>query len=300
MRKVRNKNDEMFWLSARDNALTFNKYYLRLTELAISRFEWKNLPKPNGVEVGVDERFLELILFSQGHSIFFKDEVLGYLSLQGAISGKFNVYRIPTERHAIADNGYNKHLTDKDSVIIYDNYLHTNPYVIIEQYARRLANIDRIIDINVNAQKTPVTILCSENERLTMENLFMKYDGNQPFIFGENDLNLKGVRALNTGAPYIADRLYQLKTQIWNEALTYLGISNTNTTKKERMVTDEVTRNNGGTIASRHSPLEARRQACMQINEMFPDLNIWVVYRQDYQLIDTDLPSSESEVIDYE
>ena len=53
------------------------------------------------------------------------------------------------------------------------------------------------------------------------------------------------------------------------------------------MITDEVIRNQGGTIASRYSRLEARRQACKQINEMF-DLNIWCDYREDYQSIDNE------------
>ena len=64
--------------------------------------------------------------------------------------------------------------------------------------------------------------------------------------------------------------------------MTYLGISNINVVKKERMITDEVTRNQGGTVASRYSRLESRRQACKQINEMF-NLNIWVDYREDFQ-----------------
>ena len=89
---------------------------------------------------------------------------------------------------------------------------------------------------------------------------------------------------MKTDAPYVADKLYTLKTQIWNEALTYLGISNINITKKERLITDEVTRNQGGTIASRYSRLQARRDACEQINKMF-GLEIWCDYREDYQEI---------------
>lgn len=67
--------------------------------------------------------------------------------------------------------------------------------------------------------------------------------------------------------------------------MTYLGISNINVQKKERLITDEVTRNQGGTIASRYSRLNARREACKKINEMF-GLDIWCDYREDYQMID--------------
>ena len=156
----------------------------------------------------------------------------------------------------------------------------------VEMFAKRLYNLDRAIDVNANAQKTPVLIQCSEQERLTMKNLYMQYDGNTPFIFGDKNLNAKGLTVLKTDAPYVADKLYQLKTQIWNEALTYLGISNTNVTKKERMISDEVIRNQGGTIASRHSRLESRREAVAKINKMF-GLNIEVNYREDYRETDS-------------
>ena len=99
---------------------------------------------------------------------------------------------------------------------------------------------------------------------------------------------LEGLKVLKTDAPYVADKLYQLKSQYWNEALTYLGISNTNITKKERMISDEVMRNMGGVIASRYSRLESRRQAVKKINEMF-GLEIEVNYRADYRESDDEL-----------
>lgn len=270
------KKDSQFWESAYMNNRTYLQYYNRLTELAISMFEWQNLPKT------VDQRFLEMCLFGDGMCVFFQDEVLGYLSLQCMIGGKLNVYRIPMERKAYATNGYQRELNETNSVIIFNNYLHTNSLLDVEMFSKRLYNLDRAIDVNANAQKTPVLIQCDESQRLVMKNLYKQYEGNEPFIFGSKGLDASGLKVLQTGAPYVADKLYELKTQIWNEALTYLGISNINVVKKERMITDEVTRNQGGTVASRYSRLESRRQACKQINEMF-NLNIWVDYREDFQ-----------------
>ena len=273
------KKDRQFWESAAMNNGTYKQYYNRLVELAISMFEWKNLPKT------VDARFLELCLFTDGQAIFFYDEALGYLTLQNATNGGFNVYRIPVKRRAYAVNGYNRELNENDSVIIFNNYLHTNSQLDATMFAKRLYNLDRAIDVNANAMKTPIIIKCDETQRLTMLNLYKKYDGNEPYIFGDKSINTNAIQVLKTDAPYVADKLYQLKTQIWNEALTYLGISNINVQKKERLVTDEVTRNQGGTIASRYSRLNARRDACKQINEMF-GLDIWCDYREDYQTID--------------
>ena len=286
------KNNTQFVESAYMNNRTYMQYYNRLTELALSMFEWQNLPKT------VDQRFLEMCLFSDGMCVFFEDEVLGYLGLRCMIGGKLNVYQIPTDRRAYATNGYQTELDGTNSVIIFNNYLHTNSMLDVEMFSKRLYNLDRAIDVNANAQKTPVLIQCDESQRPTMKNLYKQYEGNEPFIFGSKGLDANGLKVLQTGAPYVADKLYELKTQIWNEALTYLGISNINVVKKERMITDEVTRNQGGTVASRYSRLESRRQACKQINEMF-GLDIWVDYREDFQDIEEQKNENEEEEKEY-
>ena len=273
----RRKRDREFWESADLNNAAYIQYYDRLTELSISMFEWRNLPDT------VDPRFLELTLFANGMAVFFKDED-DYLALQCAISGPLDVYRIPVKRRAYAVNGFNRELDNKNSVIIYNNMLHKNSMLDVRMFARELYNLDRAISVNANAQKTPILIRCTENERLSLENLYMDFDGNKPIIYGDKQLNPNSLTVLKTDAPYVADKLYTLKTQKWNEALTYLGISNVNITKRERLITDEVTRNQGGTIASRYSRLESRRQACKQINLMF-GLDIQCDYREDYQEI---------------
>lgn len=264
------------------NNFTYRQYLNRLTELAISMFEWKNLPKT------VDARYLELHLFETGCMVYFKDEVIGDLCLDCIVNGRLDVYGNPLLRRAYSGyNNYQKLLKYNNSVIIWNNYLHSNSILDVEMFARRLYNIDRIIDINANAQKTPVLVLGNEKQRLTLLNLYKEYDGNAPFIFGDKNLDINALKALSTNAPYVCDKLYQLKTQIWNEALTYLGISNINIQKKERLITDEVTRNQGGTIASRYSRLETRRQAVEKINEMF-GTNIEVNYREDFQQVGDD------------
>lgn len=275
------KREGSFWESKWLNNQTYIHYYNRLTELAISMFEWKNLPDT------VDARFLELSLFANGMAIFFKDDEMGYLAMQTMIGGNLDVYNVPNIRRAYASNGYNMNLDEKNSVIIWNNMLRTNCLPDIELFARRLYECERTIDVNIKAQKTPVAILCDENQRLTMKNLYAQYDGNEPFIFGSKDLDIKKIQAITTNAPYVADKVMQTKFHIWNEAMTYLGISNVNMHKKERLLNDEVTRNMGSTVASRYTRLEMRKQACKQINDMF-GLNIDVEYREDIQLVEPD------------
>lgn len=277
MRKRRGNG--LFEESALLNDVTYMQYFNRLTELAVSMFEWKNLPPT------VDPRYLELHLFQNGCMVYFNDEVIGNLCLDCLPNGSFDVYGNPVDRRAYSSyNNYQKNLTEDNSVIIWNNYLRSNSITDIKMYSKRLYLLDRIIDINANAQKTPVLVQGTEKQRLTLLNLYKEFDGNSPFIFGDKNLDLNALKCLNTGAPYVADKIYQLKTQIWNEALTYLGISNINIQKKERLITDEVTRNQGGTIASRYSRLQARREAVDKINAMF-GTDIMVNYREDFQEI---------------
>lgn len=267
------KRDSGFWESALFNTSEFNIYLKRLSEMAISMFEWVNLPDT------VDERFLELTLFGEGKVVFFDDEDIGYLALQMADDGQLDVYRIPTRRRAISCTNYTKQLDNTDSVIIYNNVMHTASYFEMLPYARRLTELDRIIDVNVKAQKTPTAILATEKQRLAMLNLYKQYDGNEPFIFGDKNLDLNNITSITTGAPYIGKDLYELKTQIWNEALTTLGIVNVSIQKRERMVVDEAIQTQGSVVASRYSRLNARKQACKQINQMF-GLNVDCRFRE--------------------
>lgn len=257
------------------NDVTFIQIYNQLKELAINTCQWNNLPP------SVDERFLELTLFESGMALYFDDEVLGNLTLKAVVNGAFNEYGIPKLRRGVGYNSSNFPRTIDNSVIIYNNYLHTPTDVAIKQFASRLYEIQRTIDINVIAQKTPVFISCSQQEQLTMENIFSKYAGNEPLIIGDNKWDSSALKVIELKAPFVADKLQILKRQVWNEALTFLGIENSNTEKRERLVTDEITTNLGGVEAQRFCRLNPRRQAAKQINEMF-GTDITVNFREEF------------------
>lgn len=291
----RKREKTLFGESATVNNLTYMQYLNRLTELSVSMFEWKNLPPT------VDARYLELHLFETGSMVYFNDEVIGNLCLDCLPGGGLDVYGNPVLRRAYSGyNNYQKLLKESNSVIIWNNYLHTNSILEVKMFARRLYNLDRIIDVNANAQKTPVLIQGTEQQRLTLKNLYKEFDGNSPFIFGDKNLDLNSLKCLQTGAPYVCDKLYNLKQMYWNEALTYLGINNTGAQKRERMLSIESSQAQGGTISSRYSRLQSRREAVEKINAMF-GTNIEVNYREDFMSIyegqGVDTTEGESEVV---
>ena len=140
-------------------------------------------------------------------------------------------------------------------------------------------------------------LLCDEKQRLTLLNLYKKYDGNEPFIFGDKNLLVNGLnlQAIKTDAPYITDKIMEYKKQIWNEALTFLGINNIMEEKKERLTENESNVNNELINMNLQSYLLTRKEACKQINEKF-GLNVDVKVRSDLKNI---IKSVDTTVNDY-
>lgn len=274
MSRRKNLSSGMFNSSAAKNGAQYSRYVEQFLNIALSRFKWDGLPPT------IDERFLERTLLFNGGAVFFADETLGFLCLPFTSASPLDLYNLPRKRRAYASTGYQKELGEEDSALIFNNYLMSPSYPAILEFASRLWEIDRSIDVNVRAQKTPVLIQCDSTELLTMQNLYKQYDGNTPVIFGRKSVTPESIRAITTGAPFVAGQLYDIKVKIYNEFLTYMGISNVAHQKKERLLHDEVARELGGTFANRYSAISARQQACDEINRKF-GLGIWCEFREE-------------------
>lgn len=271
--------DAETFISDQDTATMF---MWRLMNLAISVFKWDNLPE------GVDERMLEFWLLRDGFVGFFYDEALksderrrapeGYAVLPMMIQGQWDIYEYPRDRRAYAVNGFNYECTEDNSVIIFQNYLRVPMWLTLWQYAFRLAETQRTIDINCKQQRTARIIRCSEDQRLTYLNAAKEVDEGRPWVHGDKNFDLDAFQVFDTTTPYVANELQTYKHQLWNEALTYLGIENVNTDKKERLISDEVVNNMGDVEAERFTRLNARKQACDEINRLF-NLDVKVDFR---------------------
>ena len=274
----RAQNAEMV-VTNQDTAVMF---MWRLMDLAISVFNWKNLPK------GVDQRMLEFWLLRDGFLGFFYDEALkydekrrapeGYAVLPMMIEGAWDMYEYPTDRRAYSVNGFQYECTEENSVIIFNNFLRVPMWLTLWQYAMRLAEVQRTIDINCKQQRTARVIRCDEKQRLTYLNYAKEVDEGRNWVHGDKNLDLDAFQVFDITTPYIGNDMQIYKNQLWNEALTYLGIENVNTDKKERLISDEVINNMGDVEAERFTRLNARKQACDEINELF-GLNVDVDFR---------------------
>lgn len=259
--------------SIRMNELAYKFYWQTLTSIACSIYTWKGLPDSvNTVE-------LEKTLLFNTKTLIFVDEVMGLLTLPFNSFVNYDVYGYPVIRVAYSKYiNYRIARNRKNSVVVYDNVLRDSTMLVVDYYTNRLWNMDRTVDINVNAQKTPVLILGDEDNKLALKNAYQQFAGNMPVIFAyKNKFNPDSIRVLKTDAPFVAPELNELKQSVWNDYLTAIGVPNVNIQKKERLISDEVARGSGGSIACRFPRLNARREACKYINRELGDYTDGVV-----------------------
>jgi hypothetical protein len=178
--------------------------------------------------------------------------------------------------------GYDGKIFPADQcVYIRNNYLAKSTDHTIMIFAEKLAAIEAAIQVNINAQKTPILIRCEEKSRNSLQQVYNQYAGDKPVIIGTKALQDRPLEVLTTGAPFVADKLREEKRAVWNEALEFLGV-NTNPAdkKKERLIVDEVESNNEQIEIQCDSMLLTRQEAAAAINKMF-ELNVSVSRRLD-------------------
>lgn len=275
------------------NNQTYIDFLDRLKLVATSLFTWDGLDEVAGVGAS---RFLELALYENGRAVFFKDDELGYLALRVNPNDKFNVYMLPTKVICYSFE-YNKEKNFDDVVYIMNNNLQKPTFETLKLFAYKLYEIDRTSFTNLIAQKTPVLIEGDTKTILTLKNVYMQYSGNTPFIFGSKQFDLNNrLSVLKTDAPFLLDKLQLYKHDVWCEALTFLGINNANTDKKERLITDEVNSNNELINYYLNCFYKTRKDACDRINKKY-GLNISIKLNKDIEEL---LNIDEEKVINYD
>lgn len=310
MARKKSRDNYKFIESLELNDRTYMDYCNRFRRIALSMFEWINLPK------SMNARFLELCLYYNGKAALLKDKKYGFINTKCAGTGYVNIYGLPTQLNCYSYDfnskrtlytGLNPVITEKerelrenDECILVQNNWESLPTVSsMELFAYRLYEAQRVCDTNIIAQKTPVLLIADETQRLFLENLYQQYNGNQPFIFGDKDqLGDKTIKSISTEAPYVADKITDYKKEIWNEALEFLGINSLQTEKKERLITDEANSNNELINLNLQSFLAPRQEACRQFNEKFgltgTDKEISVRVRSDlYNIIKREMSTTK-------
>ena len=247
-------------------------YFIRLMLISRSLFKWENLPN------GMDEKWIERYLFSEGACLFYKDERFGYMVAKLGETGPLNYYDEPTTVRPYATNYIYKGkelINNVNCVIIRNNDEMLPNAPTIQIYAYDLTNLKRTQDVNICSLKMPTIVRCSDKQKLSLKQTIIQRNDNEPVIWADKNLDLNGVEILDLKPTIVFDKLQIQKHAIWNECMTFLGINNANMDKRERLVDDEVQANNEQVKASEDVMLKARQEACKRINDIF-GLNISV------------------------
>lgn len=254
------------------NNLTFRVLYDKFRLVALNAFQWEGLPE------GIEERHIEKTLFEKGFAVFFRDPDMDFMCLPARQSGQVNVYGDPLGYVAYGMN-YQHTYSAEDCVVIENNKLRlcTDDFVMF--YVNKLAEIERTMDVNVKACKTPIVFACDDKDVMSLKNVFQKVDGNVPAIFADRNLNLDSVAVFDTKAKFMGIELRNLEHSIEGDLLTFLGQNNVSVEKKERLITDEANANNQLIESFFDLQLEARQRACEAINKRF-GLSVSVKPRQ--------------------
>ena len=254
------------------NMKTYVMYRNEMLTLAENVFEFKNLPP------FIDVAYLNKVLLRNGAIAFFKDEILGVIALPFDVTGNFDIYGRPQEIMARAANGrYFRSLKQGEFVIMYDNNSRLPLFMDICQMAERISLSKRTIDVNIIQQRTPRVWKTSKDKENTVKDMLNNIDGMEENIITYDSIDIDDMNVVLAPAPYVADKIDMHLDKEWAEFYRLIGVANLIEQKKERMIKDEMSASQGGTIASRFSRFEPRQRAIKEINEKF-GTNIEVSY----------------------
>lgn len=237
--------------------------YRELREIYMATFKWKNLPE------SVNPRYLEKMLLESNQLAFYEEEIIGgFVCLQATTTGKLNIYGEPVECMVYGLNGFSRKLEADSFVSVWDNLDRNNVKSRLMQFAKRIYNMERTIDINIAQQKTPRIIKATKDTELSVKTLLRDVDDYKEKVivldaFNDNSL----VDVVLAPAPFVADKIRIEKRELWNEVLSFIGILNNSSEKSERLVADEVIVSSALALIKRSARQEARQQSIDKINE---------------------------------
>lgn len=249
-------NNQQYW-----------EIFNRLYNVAVSRFKWINLPNTCRPEI------LEETLFFYGNALFMNDPDLGFIHTPVTLPGPYNVYYESIRREAYSFE-YRKEYNIDNSVLIKANHSMTPDYLTVWNYTPKIANCLRAIDVHTETLKRPFMITAPEKQKQSIKSAVEKISDNEVLVVGEKMGDEKVTLIPLVQQSHLTEMWANVKNYL-NQVYSSLGVKNSYTEKRERMITSE---SEGESNAIRHtleSELNERQLAAERINKMF-NLNVTV------------------------
>ena len=245
------------------NSQQVKEIFNRLTNIALSRFKWINLPDSCNAQV------LEMTLYFYGWALFFYDEDIGqFLHTPCNLTGPFNIYWQSVNRHAYGFE-YHKDYTIDNSVLIKNDHTFTPDYLTCWTYAPKIADGIRAIDVHTQTLKRPFIVKAPQKELQSVRNTLTDIADNEIAVIGERGGSVDKIEVLQLPQTSNLSEMWANIKNYYNQVFNALGVKNNYTEKRERMITSEVEGEGNAIRHSLEAALDERKQACANINEMF-------------------------------
>ena len=253
------KNDLM-------NILTESFLYDRFRLLMINQFKWTGLDDFN-----FNERHIENFLFDNGSCLLFEDKTDGLFCLP-CFGRKQNVYGDYLTYDATGFGRTFKNIRAEDAVLIENNKMRMPTEKAVLYFVAQLYELVRSKDVNIKQLKLQTLFTATDENVLTVKKIIDDIDNNNWAVIVDKTMQLDDiVKAIPTGVKCLTAEYRDEYNATMNEALTYFGINNSNTDKRERLITDEANANNQLIDSCAEMFLESRTRSVEEAKEKFGD-----------------------------
>nr|DAG47958.1 MAG TPA: upper collar protein [Caudoviricetes sp.] len=244
--------------------------FLLYKNLATNVFKWEGLPN------GIESRHIENFLFEHGQVGFYNDKDLGMICLPISNYGELNIYGDPTKFYMFSKNGkYSKTIPSENIIRCMDNpnLVPTKQYV--NYYVQEMLDIETAIRANLRKQVKPYFAIATDKNKYTVKSIIDDYENGEDVVIIDKTLGedgFDGLKLLTANVEYLVDKLRAEERSRESALLTYLGVSNVNMEKKERLITDEVNGNEEYVNLNLSIRAKGRIDAMVELQKIYPNV----------------------------
>lgn len=262
------------------NTALYNYFVRYLLQKAMSVFEWR-------FPTSWAENYLLYVLYCWGYFAVVNTDKFGVIGLDCSISG-YDVFYQPTNviiTNPLIKRTLNPRIGVQCTLFrLQPNY--SGIMDIVSYYADLLALCAEAVGMNlVNSKLSYIFGATDKRSAESYKKAVDKiYSGDPAVIIDKSLFNDDGSNAWtmynqNVGQNYITDKVLSDMRKIEQMFATDIGIPNSNTDKKERMIVDEVNSNNFETQSRCDMWLQSLKKSCTEARNMF-GIDITVDWRK--------------------
>lgn len=251
----------------------FIMYLRAIIADALSMFDMDD-PAP-----GLDFRMLELYRYCNGHCCIMRSDKWGVVAFPGSFTDELNAYGRGTHYVGALLNGEPMECTiGKDGIIIYNNFIRTPDLPLFYSFARRLAEVDTSLDMNVlYSRLAPIVKVRDGKIKEAVDTVLnnIAIGGLKSIIADDIEGDVEGVKSidiLNITDVDDVDKLQYLSKyhdDLLRRLYTYGGHAMAGTQKMAQQSSDEISQNDTISMIYPMERLKCLSEAIAEANEMF-------------------------------